>query len=93
MISVTIVTLSFLSAGITNTPGAVRDRYGDAVTLTAAVEVAVAAAVAAAVGVLSPLLPLPLLLLPPLLLAAVAAGLLVSFVAGVNATPADVVAV
>jgi hypothetical protein len=93
VISVTSLTLSFLFAGITKTPGAVRDRYGDALTFTAAVDVAVAAAVAAAVGVLSPLL---LLLLPPpalLPVAAFAAGLLVSFVAGVNATPPEVVAV
>jgi hypothetical protein len=95
VISVTKVTLSLvsLSDGITNTPGAVRSKYADALTFTAAVEVEAAAADAAAEGaelvLLVALLLVPLLLLLVcvlLLLGCVLLLLLVSFVTGMSAT-------
>lgn len=83
VICVTRVTLSlaFFSDGTTNTPGAVRDRYVDALTLTAAVDVDAAAAVSAAVTLLLALLLVTIALL------------LVSFVTGISDTPDDVTAV
>jgi hypothetical protein len=78
------LSLASFSGGTTNTPGAVRDRYGDALTLTAAVDVDAAAAAAAAEGAV---------LLLALLLLLVMTALLVSFVTGISTAPDDVTAV
>jgi hypothetical protein len=78
------LSLASFSGGTTNTPGAVRDRYGDALTLTAAVDVDAAAAAAAAEGAV---------LLLALLLLLVTTALLVSFVTGISTAPDDVTAV
>jgi hypothetical protein len=88
VISVTNVTLSLasLSDGITNTPGAVRSKYAEALTFTAAVEVEAAAADAAAEGAELVLL-VALLLMPLLLLLLVCVLLvLVSLITGMTAT-------
>ena len=85
VISVTNVTLS-LADGITNTPGAVRNKYAEALTFTAAVEVEAAAADAAAEGAELVLL-VALLLMPLLLLLLVCVLLvLVSLITVMSAT-------